>query len=156
MKSIAMNPIGVVHSTRKTVEDDNWDAESASIELDPDQFSEEALRGLAEFSHAIILFHMDRQNPSAIERSARHPRNNQEWPLVGIFAQRGKNRPNQIGATICKILKVNGRNLHVEGLDAIDGTPVLDIKPWVQEFAPRSQTFQPAWMTELMQDYWRR
>jgi tRNA (adenine37-N6)-methyltransferase len=155
MKSISMNPIGVVHSTRKTVENDNWDAESASVELDSDQFSEEALLGLSEFSHAIIIFYMDRQDPSKIEKAARHPRNNKEWPLAGIFAQRGKNRPNQIGATICRILQVNGRSLQIEGLDAVDGTPVLDIKPWVEEFAPRGQVFQPTWISELMRGYWR-
>ena len=59
------------------------------------------------------------------------------WPKVGIFAQRGKNRPNQIGVTICKIVSVEGLSVHVEGLDAIDGTPVLDLKPWVAEFGPR-------------------
>jgi tRNA (Thr-GGU) A37 N-methylase len=83
-----------------------------------------------------------------------HPRNNGDWPKVGIFAQREKNRPNQIGTTICRIAKIEGRTLYVEGLDAVDGTPVLDIKLWVTEFGPRGSTFQPSWVTELMQSYW--
>ena len=74
---------------------------------------------------------------------------------MGIFSQRGKNRPNQIGLTICKIIKVEDKNLYIEGLDAIDGTPVLDIKPWVQEFAPRGAIRQPSWITELMREYWQ-
>ena len=86
----------------------------------------------------------------------RHPRNKKEWPKVGIFAQRGKNRPNTIGSTICRILKVEGLKVFVEGLDAIDGSPVFDIKPWVLEFAPRGQIFQPAWISELMLGYWHR
>ena len=155
MKSISMNPIGVVHSTRKDVEDDDWDAEKATVELDSSQFSGEALLGLSEFSHVEIVFHMDRVDPSKVERTARHPRNNTAWPAVGIFAQRAKNRPNQIGVTICKIVNVEGRNLQVEGLDAVEGTPVLDIKPWVEEFAPRGHVFQPNWISELMRKYWR-
>ena len=69
-------------------------------------------------------------------------------------AQRGKNRPNQLGLTICKILKVEGKQLHLEGLDAVHATPVLDIKPWVAEFGPRGEVVQPTWMSELMEHYW--
>jgi len=155
MKSIPLVPIGVIRSTRKEPKDDNWNTETASVELDAGQFSEEALAGLSDFPHAEIIFYMDRVNPSKVEKAARHPRNNANWPKVGIFAQRGKNRPNQIGITICKIVKVEGRVLHVEGLDSVEGTPVLDIKPWVAEFAPRGPVFQPSWMSELMRGYWQ-
>jgi tRNA (Thr-GGU) A37 N-methylase len=89
-----------------------------------------------------------------IETGARHPRNNKDWPKVGIFAQRGKNRPNRLGATICKVLKREGRQLFVQGLDTIDGTPVLDIKPVMREFLPREEVTQPAWASELMKNYW--
>jgi tRNA (adenine37-N6)-methyltransferase len=154
VQSIAMVPVGLVRSTRKKPEDDHWDAEQASVELDASQFGSEALEGLSEFSHVEIVFYMNHVDPAKVERSARHPRNNPDWPKVGIFAQRGKNRPNQIGTTICKILKVEGLVLQVQGLDAIDGTPVLDIKPWVEEFAPRGGTLQPKWISELMRGYW--
>jgi tRNA-Thr(GGU) m(6)t(6)A37 methyltransferase TsaA len=154
MNPIMMVPIGIVRSTRKEAADDNWDAEKARIELDSSQFSEVAMRGLSDFSHVEIIFYMDRVEGSKIEKAARHPRNNTNWPEVGIFAQRGKNRPNQIGSTVCRIAKVEGRALHVEGLDSIDGTPVLDIKPWVAEFAPRGPVFQPKWISELMSGYW--
>ncbi len=87
---------------------------------------------------------------------ARHPRNNTAWPKVGIFAQRGKNRPNRIGSTICRILRVETKTLFVDELDAIDGTPVLDIKPVMAEFLPRSELRQPAWSDELMRNYWLR
>ena len=154
MKIISISPIGVVHSARKNIEDDHWDSVKAHIELDSNQFTAEALAGLSDFSHVEIIFHMDQVDTSKIEKSARHPRNNPEWPKVGIFSQRGKNRPNQIGTTICKIQKVEGINLYLEGLDAIDGTPVLDIKPWVKEFAPRGTVHQPSWISELMNEYW--
>jgi tRNA-Thr(GGU) m(6)t(6)A37 methyltransferase TsaA len=154
-ESIQMQAVGVVRSSRKLPQDDNWDAESAYVQLDSSQFASEAFLGLSDFSHVEILFYMDRVQPTQVERSARHPRNNPLWPKVGIFAQRGKNRPNQIGATICRILKVEGLKLYLEGLDAVDGSPILDIKPWVAEFSPRGSVYQPEWISQLMQGYWR-
>ena len=96
---------------------------------------------------------MDR---STIEWGARNPRNNKDWPLVGIFAQRGKGRPNRIGSTICRVLRREGRRLWVAELDAIEGTPVLDLKPVMREFLPRTEVRQPAWSSELMRHYWDR
>ena len=154
MTMIQMSPIGLVKSSRKDVEDDNWDKETAYIELDKNQFNSDSLLGLKDFSHTEIVFYMNQVSPEKVERTARHPRNNTAWPKVGIFAQRGKNRPNQIGTTVCRILKIEGLCLYLEGLDAVDQTPVLDIKPWVDEFAPRGKTFQPNWITQLMRGYW--
>jgi tRNA (Thr-GGU) A37 N-methylase len=71
-----------------------------------------------------------------------------------VFAQRGKNRPNRIGVSRCRVLGVSGLDVEVEGLDAIDGTPVLDVKPWMDEFAPIGQVRQPQWSTELMAHYY--
>lgn len=153
MNTISMTPIGAIHSSRRLVEDDNWDQEQAFVEL-ASSFETDALAGLSDFSHVEILFFMNQVDPSKIEKAARHPRNNTDWPKVGIFAQRGKNRPNQIGSTICRVKKIEGLKLHLEGLDAVDGTPVLDIKPWVKEFAPRGSHRQPMWITELMRGYW--
>lgn len=154
MDQILMTPIGVVCSSRTRVEDDGWDTEQAFIELDHSTFTSDSLAGLSEFSHVEILFYMNKVDPEKIENTARHPRNNPAWPKVGIFAQRGKNRPNQIGSTISKIQKIDGLKIYLEGLDAVDGTPVLDIKPWITEFAPRGQHRQPNWITELMRNYW--
>ena len=127
--------------------------DTARIELVA-AFGPEALDGLDEFSHAEILFLFDRVPESAVERGTRHPRGNPAWPRVGIFAQRGKDRPNRLGATIVEVAGRDGRVLIVRGLDAIDGTPVLDIKPVMAEFLPRTRVRQPAWSRELMRDYW--
>jgi tRNA (adenine37-N6)-methyltransferase len=154
MGSFTVTAIGVVRSTRAEVQDDRWDAETARIELDPEHFIPESIAGLDTFSHVEVVYVFDRVTADKIERGARHPRENQEWPRVGIFAQRGKNRPNRIGTTVCRVTKVDGLVLHVEGLDAIDGTPVVDLKPWVIELGPRGEVKQPAWMTELMKGYW--
>lgn len=146
--------IGKVLSSRSEVRDDDWDSEQAIIELDPAVFTEEALWGLTQFSHAEIIFLFDRVPETKIERGARRPRNNPDWPLVGIFGQRGKNRPNRLGSTIVRIESVDGLALKVSGLDAVDDTPVLDIKPIMAEFGPRGPVVQPQWATELMRGYW--
>ena len=128
----------------------------AVIALDAAAFTPDALAGLADFSHAEVIFLFDKVPHEKIETGARHPRNRTDWPLVGIFAQRGKNRPNRLGLTTCRIVGVDGLTVEVEGLDAIDGTPVLDIKPVMEEFLPRGDIRQPDWSHELMQDYWVR
>jgi tRNA-Thr(GGU) m(6)t(6)A37 methyltransferase TsaA len=153
--NIDIKPIGLVKAARTHAENDFWGGEEACISL-TDAFSAEALQGLASFSHAEVLFVFHQVPDSKIVLGARHPRNNLEWPAVGIFAQRGKNRPNRIGSTICRIVRVEGISLFVTELDAIDGTPVLDIKPVLAEFLPRQEVRQPAWSHELMREYWHR
>lgn len=150
-----MEPIGFVQSARPQAEDDFWGSETATITLEA-RFDADALLGLDSFSHAEIIFVFDRVDASRIVSGARRPRNNPAWPLTGIFAQRGKVRPNRIGSTICRILRVDGRQMVVAELDAIDGTPVLDIKPVMREFLPREEVRQPEWCAELMRDYWTR
>ncbi len=150
-----MEKIGTVHSSRKQMIDDNWESESVYIELE-NQYPADSLQGLEDFSHVEIVFYMDQVDLSKIELVARHPRGNTSWPKVGIFAQRAKNRPNQIGLTLCSIMKIEGKKLYLKGLDAIDGTPILDIKPVMQEFLPREKVRQPAWSQELMKDYWEK
>lgn len=151
--TIDIEPIGYVRAPRPHAEDDYWGGEQARISL-VEGFAAEALRGLEEFSHAEVLFHFHQVDPAKIVSAARRPRNNPAWPAVGIFAQRGKNRPNRLGSTICRIVGVEGTDLLVAELDAIDGTPVVDIKPVMQEFLPRDVVRQPAWSHELMREYW--
>ncbi len=152
---IQLEPIGHVSNVRTEVGDDDWGAVVSEITLMP-AFGPSALAGLDEFSHVEVLFHFDRVATEKIETEARHPRNNQSWPKVGIFAQRGKNRPNRLGQTIAEIVALEGRVLRVRGLDAIDGTPVLDLKPVMREFLPRTPIRQPDWVGELMASYWVR
>lgn len=152
---IEMTSVGYVRSPRAELTDDDWGAVASVIELVPD-LSPESLLGLEDFSHVEVFFIFDRVAESEIEPTARHPRGNMSWPRVGIFAQRGKARPNRLGATICRIVRREGRSLHVRGLDAVDGTPVVDLKPVMAEFLPREATTQPLWATELMRDYWAK
>lgn len=146
--------IGHVRGGRAEAIDDDWGQNRSVIELDSAQFESDALAGLDAFSHAEVIFLFDKVPPDNVETGARRPRGREDWPLTGIFAQRGKNRPNRLGVTICKITSVEGRRIYVEGLDAIHGTPVIDIKPVMREFLPRGDIRQPAWVAELMDAYW--
>lgn len=152
--SFDIEPIGQVEAARTEAVDDYWGGEEACIEL-AERFAPDSLQGLEDFSHVEVLFLFDRVDPAKITVGARHPRNNPDWPAVGIFAQRGKNRPNRIGSTICRIVRRDGRRLFVTELDAIDGTPVIDIKPVMAEFLPRASLRQPEWSRALMSDYWK-
>ena len=151
---VVLRPIGFVRGGRAEAQDDSWDALEAVIALDAAQFGAEAVAGLSDFSHIEVVFHFDRVAQSEIVSTARHPRGRSDWPKVGIFAQRGKARPNRLGVSVCRLLSVDGLNLAVRGLDAVAGTPVLDIKPVMQGFLPRGEIRQPAWASEIMQDYW--
>lgn len=153
-ETFALRPIGWVHSKRTEPIDDDWDAVASRIVLDESVYTESALAGLAEFSHIAVVFVFHLVDESSVNLSARRPRGRTDWPEVGIFAQRAKARPNRLGVTTCRLDAVNGLELAVTGLDAIDGTPVLDIKPHMVEFDPRGEVRQPAWSSELMQGYW--
>lgn len=150
---IEMRPIGWVRCARDPEVEDDWGDVAATLELSED-FGPEALEGLGAFSHIEVLFHLHAVDPSRIVTGLRHPRNNPAWPAVGIFAQRVKRRPNRIASTVCRLERVEGTRLHVRGLDAIEGTPVLDLKPVMVEFLPRGDVRQPTWASELMRTYW--
>ena len=151
-----VQPIGHVRNERADAVDDQWDLVNSTIQLDLDVVDAAATDGLRDFSHVEVVFVFDRVDPAGVCRGARHPRGNPEWPMVGILAQRAKDRPNRIGTCVCELMAVRpGGVVEVRGLDAIDGTPVLDIKPYMAEFGPRGDVRQPAWSRELMTEYWQ-
>ncbi len=153
---IILRPIGVVRSPVKEVADDCWGGVVATLELDSNQFGPDCTLGLDQYSHVEVVFLLDRIPPEKIETAARHPRGRADWPKMGIFAQRSKDRPNRIGITVCKIESVAGRQIRVHELDAVDGTPVLDVKPYLKGFAPRGEVREPNWAAELMAGYFRK
>jgi len=154
MKQIVLEPIGRVVSPVREGRDENWGTVIAEIHLDNTRFEPACLSGLQEFSHLEVVFVFDQLPESEIEHTARHPRENPRWPKVGIFAQRGRKRPNRLGATICELVSVEGLIVRVRGLDAFDGSPVVDLKPVMKEFLPESGSIrQPQWSHELMSTY---
>ena len=149
---VPLTPIGLVRSPRREPVDDDWGAVEAVIEL-ASAFGPESLRGLDAFSHVDVVYLFHRVDESSVEAGARRPRGNPRWPEVGIFAQRGKDRPNRVGVSTAELLGVDGTRVRVRGLDAIDGTPVLDLKPYMRQFGPRGPVRQPPWTDELMAGY---
>lgn len=149
-----MRAIGHVHTSRSARLDDDWGNVESVIRLDESRFTPDAVAGLEEFSHVEVIFVFDQFAEDKVNLGARHPRGNEVWPKVGIFAQRASSRPNRLGVTTCELIVVDGLDLRVRGLDAIDATPVLDIKPHLHEFEPRGEVRQPRWSSELMAGYW--
>jgi tRNA (adenine37-N6)-methyltransferase len=150
---VTLRPIGTVVGGRTEPVDDHWGDVRADIVID-DRFGLDALEGLSDFSHVDVVYLFHRVVEAEVTTGARHPRGRKDWPRVGIFAQRAKARPNRLGVSTCELVGINGLTLHVAGLDAIDGTPVLDVKPHLAAFGPRSLVREPDWSLELMRDYW--
>ena len=149
----SIQPVAYVNNNRKEIVDDNWGSILSTIEL-AENINTSSLKGINEFSHLEIIFYFDKVSDPQIPFEARHPRNNQAYPEVGIFAQRGKNRPNKLGVTMVELVDVKERALIVKGLDAIDGTPIIDMKPVMKEFLPKGEVRQPNWSISLMENYW--
>lgn len=150
---IELAPVAYVCCERSQPEDDHWGQVESRLDL-AEEMPTESLDGLEAFSHLEIIYQFHLVGHDHIVQGAEHPRENPDWPRVGIFAQRKKNRPNRLGLTTVELLRREGRSLYLRGLDALDGTPVLDIKPVMQEFLPRTPVRQPEWSRELMQHYW--
>jgi tRNA (adenine37-N6)-methyltransferase len=149
----SVRAIGFVSSSRQEAIDDDWGDIEATITLEP-PYGPSALIGLTEFSHIEVIYLFHRVDPTSVFVGSRVPRGNPAWPEVGILAQRAKFRPNRLGLATCELLDVVGSEVRVRGLDAIDGSPVLDIKPYMTEFAARGPVTQPAWSHELMAGYY--
>ena len=151
---ITLEPVGVVVGGRREPIDDEWGAVEAVIRLDAERFGADAVAGLDEFSHLVVVYQFHLVEEAAVQTGARRPRGNPAWPEVGMFAQRAKMRPNRLGVSTCALLGSDGLDLSVRGLDAVDGSPVLDVKPFMREFdPPPGEVRQPAWATELMRGY---
>jgi tRNA-Thr(GGU) m(6)t(6)A37 methyltransferase TsaA len=146
-----ITPIGVIRSPRTEVSNEDWGDVTAVIELDPGVFEATATDGLADYSHVEVVyaFHLSGRTCTGDQ----HPRHNPDWPRTGILAQRAPNRPNHLGVSVCELLAVDALAVTVRGLDALDGSPVLDLKPYLREFAPRGPIRQPDYTGELMRDY---
>ncbi len=150
---IKLKPVATVKNSRKTPTDDFWGNEISEIELNV-HIPDEALAGISEFSHLEIIYFFDKVEEKDIIFSG-HPRENRNFPLVGIFGQRKKDRPNTLGLCTVELLEHKGRIIRVKYLDAIDGTPVLDIKPVFKEYQVKGVISQPEWVSDLMKDYWK-
>jgi len=150
---IKLRPIAVVKNSRTTPINDFWEEVISEIVL-ADHIPKEAFERISDFSHLEIIYYFNKVDNREIVFSGR-PRDNPNYPLVGIFSQRKKDRPNTLGLCTVELLEHNGRSIKVKYLDAIDRTPVLDIKPVFKEFQPKGDIRQPLWVSDLMKNYWK-
>jgi len=146
-----VQPIGVVRSPVNEAVDEGWGEVVAEIHLDAALAG--GLTGLERFSHAVVVFFMHQATFTADRDLVRRPRGRADLPPVGIFAQRAKHRPNPIGITAVRILGLRDNVLTVQGLDAVDGTPVLDLKPYFPAYDRVEDAAVPAWVDEVMAGY---
>lgn len=147
LKTITLKPIGKVKNSVRKMRREGWKSVVSEIILEPKY--EEALEGVEEYSHLLILFWLSRLRKPARELKKIHPKSRQDLPLVGIFSTRTQYRPNPIGLTQVKLVRRKKNILRVQGLDAVDGTPVLDIKPLSPRDECPSKVRVPAWYHRL-------
>jgi tRNA-Thr(GGU) m(6)t(6)A37 methyltransferase TsaA len=153
-RPVSLVPVGVVRGGRIEPDDDSWGNVEAVIELDPERFERDAVKGLEDFSHIDVVFVFHLREASSEVTGSRRPRGVADLPEVGIFAQRASGRPNRIGVSTCELVGVQGSKLSVRGLDAVDGTPVLDIKPHLRSMGPRGEVREASWVGRVMENYW--
>jgi tRNA-Thr(GGU) m(6)t(6)A37 methyltransferase TsaA len=134
--------IGSVENGIHDIHKHDWDQVESKIVLKSKYKG--GLKGLEEFSHAEILFFLDQASFDIESELLGKPRRNREKPIVGIFSRRSNHRPNGIGLTVAKILEVGDEYLLVQGLDAVHGTILLDIKPYVPK-VEESKVKRPDW-----------
>lgn len=148
---ITLEPIGFVSSPVTEQMDSGWGKVVSTIELA--EHLRPGAKGLEQFSHAVVVTFLHEAKFDSAKHLQRRPRELDSMPLLGIFSQRAKDRPNPIGVTAVRIVGVSEVGVSVQGLDAIDGTPVLDIKPYVPHFDCEENATVPSWLDELMKGY---
>ena len=151
MTPLSFQPIGVVRSPVAIGRDDAWG--NVVSELHVDAAFAPGLTGIEQFSHLVVLFWMHGATFSPGDDLVRRPRGREDMPEIGIFAQRAKHRPVPVGVTAVRLRARRGAVLEVEGLDAIDGSPIVDIKPYFPDFDRIDRPAVPDWATRLMQGY---
>lgn len=145
-------PVAYVRSDRNEMSAGHWADVESRIELNP-RYAK-GLAGLGEFSHVVVVFHLDRIPAfDPAKQLTRNPRGMESLPPVGVFAQRTKFRPNPIGVTAVELVAIDDKGITVRGLDALDGTPVLDIKPYIPAFERKDDVRLPAWVDSMMDGY---
>ena len=148
---IEMEPIGVIRSPVTEMSLGNWGSVESEIHLN--EAYTDGLRGLEGFSHVMVVFYLDRARFSLEKHLLRHPRGRKHLPKVGVFAQRTKYRPNPIGVSSVELVRIKGNVLTVKSLDALDGTPVLDLKPYMPVFDKIDNAELPDWVEQFEEGY---
>lgn len=140
---IPVTPIGHVRNAEHDAARQDWRGVRSRIELSEDLAP--ALLGLADYSHVIVLAWLHEIPPDLRSRAQAYPSGDSRLPLQGALALRGGARPNPLAFTACRLRRIDGATLEVEDLDLIDGTPVLDIKPYIAFYDSIPKATLPRW-----------
>jgi len=139
-----LTPIGYVENSVRDTQYHDWETLVSRLVID-DRYAK-ALHGLEEFSHLLVIFWLHLPGKLLLKR---HPRGRKDLPLVGMFATRTQFRPNPLGLQVVKLVKVEGNTLFVKGLDAMNGTSLIDIKPYMPQRDQVSHVRVPLWVHKL-------
>ena len=142
-----VKPIGFVSSDIKSKPEPGYDWREVGSRIKVDKEFSQALAGLEEYSHIIIIYWLHQADAARMALKV-HPRGDKKLPLVGLFASRSPYRPNPVGQKVVRLLRRRDNILWVEGLDAIDGTPVIDIKPYIPGYDSVTDATTPQWNQE--------
>jgi tRNA-Thr(GGU) m(6)t(6)A37 methyltransferase TsaA len=142
-----LKAIGTVRSDFREPSAERLDLKEIVSEIEIEPVLAEALDGLEEFSHIIVLYWMHRASSQRLSLKV-HPMGRKDVPVKGIFAVRTPNRPNRIGKSTVRLLQRQKNVLRVQGLDALDGSPVLDIKPYMPGYDSADDARVPSWITK--------
>jgi len=145
IREMVVRPIGVVRNQFVEMVPQGWEQSISELQVEP--IWAEALDGIEEFSHIVVLFWLDRIEGEPTLRI--HPKGRADTPLVGLFSTRTPRRPNPIGLATVRLLERRGNLLRVEGLDALDGSPVLDLKPYLARNDLVEGATMPDWVTYI-------
>ncbi|HUU64878.1 MAG TPA: tRNA (N6-threonylcarbamoyladenosine(37)-N6)-methyltransferase TrmO [Dehalococcoidales bacterium] len=148
LSAISLKPIGIVRNKVRQPPKPPYDWNKVVSEIEIDQSLTEAMDNLDEFSHITVFYWMHQVNTTEPPPTKVHPKGKLELPLVGLFATRSPNRPNPLGETTVRLLKRQENILKVKGLDAIDGTPVIDIKPYIPGHDSVVRAKVPRWVSK--------
>ncbi len=163
-EEIRLRPIGMVRNESKKIawQKENWRERAARMKAQRDAVSEliidgvevEALDNIEDYSHITVIYwaHLVDEVRRA-ETVKVHPIGNPEFPEVGVFATHSPVRPNPVLVTTARLLERNGNVLKVTGLDALDGSPVLDIKPYVPPQGELKDAAAPSWMRQINREF---
>lgn len=146
---MTLKPIGTVRNGIKQAPGAGYEWEKVVSDIVVDSDLSEALENLEEFSHIIVLYWMHQVAAAGQIPMKVHPKGKKELPLVGLFVSRSPHRPNPVGKATVRLLQRRGNILKVRGLDAIDGTPVIDIKPYIPGYDSVTDAKVPSWINKL-------
>jgi tRNA (adenine37-N6)-methyltransferase len=148
---VRLEPIGEVRCPVLHAREERWGDVVSELRLH--EALAQGLKGVEQFSHLVVLFWMHQATYRPERDLLRRPRGREDMPWLGIFAQRAESRPNALGVSVVRLLSKEGAVLYVRGLDAIDGSPLLDVKPYYLAFDRAVAPAEPEWVSRLMRDY---